>query len=142
MRIALDPGISTGYAARHDNGAWATATLSPGAATDLRDTLQWLLLDRENVEEVVIETFASRGLISAYGIETIELIGAVRGICSIRNIAVVRQTPTQRLMLEPTATELLRERRRTLGARYTNHEISALAHLLRREHTLSLIAAK
>jgi hypothetical protein len=83
-------------------------------------------------DTVVIEAFIGIQLLSKYGIETLELIGAVRGVCMVNNIPCEKRTPASRKLMEIEAKALLDERRRRMGPTfsYTVHEVSALAHLL------------
>lgn len=139
MILCVDPGLSTGLAARLDSGEFWTDTVR-GSEEVFRKIV--LMLDEHKPACVVIETFLGIQRMSAYGIETIELIGAIKGQCILRGVPFHRQTPAYRKMAEREATKLLDERSVLLNAAnaqapggtklygYSDHEVSALAHLL------------
>jgi len=84
-------------------------------------------LDSEPCSAVVIENFVTMGYMSKYGLETVELVGAVKTIAWQRKLPLVRQAPGVRLPFERQAMALFKARKQT---QYTDHEVSALSHLL------------
>lgn len=133
MIIAIDPGLNVGLAFRFDNTAWGTLTMPPRKDWDanFQDLIHELRKRAASLSCVVIESFVGRQqMLSKYGIETIELVGAVRGACLVFNIELIKQTPGERFSMVAEATSLLAARRKELKISYTDHEISALSHLL------------
>lgn len=144
--VSIDPGLSTGLAVRLKNGDFWTDTVRGSEDTFKRIVH---MLDSHSPEAVVIETFLGIQRMSAFGIETIELIGAIKGQCVLRNVPIHRQTPAYRKMAEREATAMLDTRMLALNAAsaaapggtklfgYTDHEVSSLAHLLMFERALA-----
>jgi hypothetical protein len=122
--ISLDPGLTSGFAIRFDNGSWGTAAI-PRSMMEVVSKI-----DEYKPTILIIETFIGIAYNSKYGIETMELIGAVKYWCLLNNCELVRRTNVQRKPLMPAAIVLLQERRKLLGKRYVDHETDALAHLL------------
>lgn len=151
MILSIDPGLSTGLAARLDNGHWWTDTVV-GSEEAFKYVVG--LITNLKPNKVVIEHFSTMQYLSKYGIETIELIGAIKGACAVHNVPLYRQTPLTRKPKEQEATAMLKERKQQLGGSietkvtgtaaivikpgYTDHEVSALAHLLMFERRLEL----
>lgn len=138
MILAVDPGLNVGLAYRFQNGNFGTMTMPK--QDDWNINMHELVNEiRMRVpDEIVIESFVGFQMQNAYGIETMEVIGAVRGACLVLGIPCVKQTPAQRMTRVPSAKRLLEERKaemRAAGTKwtYTDHEVSALAHLLTRE---------
>lgn len=138
MHIAVDPGQHTGLALRFDNDAWGTALADkvPSAADRLDMVLSLIRehIEKGNCSAVIVETFRTMGYLSKYGIETIELVGAIKGLCYVYSVPVVRQDPSARAPFEARAKTMLKERSNTLELPMSDHEVSALAHLLRYEY--------
>lgn len=137
MHLAVDPGLNTGIAFRFNNQAWGTLTIPnmPDAAERLQLVLD-TILERvsDGCDGIVIEAFVTMGYLSKYGIETIELVGALKAVCKIYSVPFAKQMPIQRMSMERTAHDMLKSR----GGRFTDHEVSALAHLLYYERTHNL----
>lgn len=135
MIIAVDPGQNVGLAFRFNNGNWGTLTVPKVPDGDDRlDMVMTTLerhLDAETCTLMVYEDFKTMSrYISKYGLETVELIGVLRAVCYMRKIPVVHQTAQQRYFMVNDAKELLKSR----SLMHTNHEVSALSHLLAYEH--------
>lgn len=131
MILAVDPGQNTGVAFRLDNGNWFTLTVEKMPTADDRFDLTLSTLveqfQKHTCTVLVIERFTSMSrYLSKFGIETIELVGAIRAICYVHGVHVALQMPGHRMGMVGEATKLLKERKRP----YTDHEVSALAHLL------------
>lgn len=143
MLLSVDPGLNVGLAFRFDNGAWGTLTLKPNANTDVNmgEIIHEILLRKDNLTAVVIESFLGIQMQSSAGIQTMELIGAVRGVCLLLNIPCIKQTPAQRMMQVPTAKAMLTARRKELknSVSFTDHEVSALSHLLTYERRVARV---
>lgn len=136
MRLAIDPGMTTGLAVRYAADKWSTFAVE-GTVPVLIGWIQKLASEDFNspLEEVVIEKFlGTQRYMSKYGIETIELIGAVKALCHLMSIPLVFQTPSQKFPFMDEARGLLVERRKAWRLSFTDHDQDALAHLLRREY--------
>lgn len=138
MIIAVDPGQNVGLAFRFNNGNWGTLTVPkvPDGDDRLDMVMSTLVkhLDAETCTMMVYEDFKTMSrYISKYGLETVELIGVLRAVCYIRKIPVVHQTASQRFFMVNDAKELLKSR----SLIHTNHEVSALSHLLAYEYRVS-----
>lgn len=141
MIIAIDPGQHTGIAVRLDNGEWATlmADKLPDDTERLNMVLDTLtdLIQRNTTTAIVVENFKTMGYLSKYGIETIELIGAVKAMCFVYDVKLVRQDPSHRDAFTQTSNRMIKDRARTLKIPMSDHEVSALAHLLCYEYSLT-----
>lgn len=131
---AIDPGASTGIAMEFDNDIIATATV-PTPDGDIHNIIELLLSKQPRV--IIIERFITRGNISRYGLETIELVGAVKTLVYLAStlpgwpiMELIRRTPAQRATRIPQAKKILTARREEHGFSFTKHEVDALAHLL------------
>lgn len=143
MIVAVDPGQNVGLAVRFDNSNWGTLTIPKVPEADERfDLLLTTLVeqfDRGPCEMLVLESFKTMSrYLSKYGLETIELVGAIRAVCWLRGIEVTLQMPTQRKPWENTAAAMIKARKRPS----TDHEVSALSHLLAYEYRISGGGAK
>lgn len=131
MLLAIDPGGTTGYAVRFNFGDTVT-----GTTTDPEQV--WSLVREASggaESTVIIERFATAGMLSRYGLHTIELVGGVRALCWEYSIKLVERQPQQRRAWQKQAEELLRAQGRKRGGctdekTYMIHEEDALAHLL------------
>lgn len=129
--MAIDPGQNVGMALRFDNGQWGTLTVEKVPSGDERfDMVLSTLLElweKHQPDVLVVESFKTMSrYVSRYGLETLELIGAIRALAYMQKVPIAQQMPNQRAFMEEQARDLLKERAR----RYTDHEVSALAHLL------------
>lgn len=141
--VAVDPGQNVGMAFRFDNGNWGTLTVEKLPTADERfDVTLGTLVEqfqKNPCEVLVLERFTSMSrYLSKFGIETIELVGAIRAVCYLSGVEVALQMPGHRLGMEGDARTLLKER----GRRFTDHETSALAHLLAYETMQTRAAEK
>lgn len=126
--VAIDPGLTTGIAYRMVLNEGEPPEVWTDESKTLEDLLEQL---RENqIQVVVVERFATSGRISRYGLETVEIVGALRGFAWCHNIQLVKQTPQSRRSwiddanAHPGAS--LHGRKKHEG----RHERDALAHLL------------
>lgn len=139
MIISVDPGGSTGMAFRLDDAERSFACITiPGY--DIPEVVGQIAKRATIVQAVVIESFLGIQYRSAHGIETLELLGAVRGVCALLGIPCIKQAPAQRTAKERIARTMLQERTKALGLAFTPHEVSALAHLLTFEAAVSKAA--
>lgn len=141
MIMAIDPGQNVGLAFRFDNGNWGTMTVPKVPDGDERFDMVLSTLgeawDKYRPTGLVVESFKTMSrYVSKYGLETIELVGAIRALAYVHQVPIVQQMPNQRLFMEYQAKELLRERKTP----YTDHEVSALAHLLAHEYKQQLLS--
>lgn len=152
MRIAFDPGQTTGVAWREPTTYLEDTTFGDPEphflefAGDLRAT-QWpgesiiVVLDgfnaRDTITEVVVESFISRPG-PAVNLSAPETIGRIRAWCEARGIDPIMQTPSA------AKTVVTNDRLRAMGGWKSGekHSRDALRHLLLREHTLGIIDLK
>lgn len=138
MFIAIDPGLSTGMAFRFNNGQWGTVTIpnmpdpNERLGLVLGTVVDQLMPGKDRCEAIIVEAFITMGYLSRYGIETLELVGALKSVCYLWSIPFVKQVPGIRMGMEPTAKKMLKARE----TQFTDHEVSALSHLLSYERTL------
>lgn len=111
-------------AVRFDNEQWGTLCVPRSLRTVMDQITDFA------PRKIAIETFIGMGYLSKYGIETMELIGAIKYYCLLHDVEMVRRTNVQRAHQMPEAIKLLRERYSGTKYRFENHEIDALAHLL------------
>ena len=129
MRLALDPGVTTGVAWRQDGELHGIQW--PGIAIAA-------VLDgfhsQYTLTEIVVENFRSRPG-PAVNLSAPEVIGRIYAWADARGVPVVRQDAS------PVKTVLTKDRLRELGGwiRSQEHARDALRHLLYREHTLGLL---
>lgn len=141
MLLAIDPGGSSGLAFRLDDEPKSAACITiPGY--DIKEVVTMIAQRATQLEVIIIESFLGIQYRGSHGIETLEMIGAVRGVCALLNLPVVKQTPAQRKMQEPKALKILQLRKQLIKLNYTPHEVSALAHLLTYERRLGLAYEK
>lgn len=124
--LAIDPGISTGCAIKTDNNTYITLVITEPKKV-------WDLLVNHQPSIVAIENFASGGIISKDGQQTIRLVGAVELACYIRDIRLVLQNPQERYPFMEPARNMIKQIKKTP----ISHEIDALAHLLLLEHRIT-----
>ncbi len=77
---------------------------------------------------VIIERFATSGRISSYGLQTVELVGAIKGWCWSRGVDFHLSTPTQRYPQMGVAEQAVGSI--ITPSKFAKHEVDALAHLL------------
>lgn len=113
--MAIDPGGNTGIAWYLDGKIDSVCVPVTKAMSVIMD---------ESIEFFVIERFATSGRISKYGIETIDLVGQVKGWCLAKGKTLTLQSPQSRRAWMERATNFLGAKRRI-----DDHEDDALAHL-------------
>lgn len=138
--IAVDPGSSSGIAVLTERDEIVTMTLDTSEG-DIEGVLALLLEQTPDV--VIVERFITSGMMSRYGLHTVELVGAIKALQHLAEtilvvgtpnhvfhpFQIIFRTPSQRKVRVPAAKAMLAERR-VLGMRHTDHEVDALAHLL------------
>lgn len=108
--VGIDPGTTTGIAVYY-NGATVTLTLPSSAVLYYLEELNPL------PSHIAIERFATAGKLSKYGLETIDLVGQVKGWAFARGVTVILFAP--------------QSRRAWMGVdEPTMHQQDAKAHLL------------
>lgn len=122
--VAIDPGITTGYAARIQGKLFSCVCFTPEEVLDLI----------EGAHTVVYERFATSGRISSYGLETVELVGMITGFCYARKIKTVRATPTMRYTHMNAAALMVGRGKLIEPSKVQQHQIDSLAHLLAFEY--------
>lgn len=151
MIIAIDPGQSTGIAIKTDNdyiveNQYVTKVLKHELNQHTAEQVWNLLIDVfEDSQsgsktndvvtwygiEVVIERFATSGVLSKYGAETIEIVGGVKALCQLYEIPIFVHQPQTRYPFQQQAKEMLSTKKHVI------HEEDALAHLLAFEYIMS-----
>lgn len=109
---------------------------------DIKAVTGMLVERASRTEVVIIEAFIGTRPLSSDAINTLEMIGAVRGVCAVLNIPVVKHTPSTRTPFEKEARTRLQARKAAHGLGYMDHEVSALAHLLAYELRLHRATVK
>lgn len=141
--LALDPGITTGVAIRKEELEYnhdgpisypVAATAEYLALVVTEPTKLWDLIQAHKPETIVIENFASAGLISKDGQHTIRLVGAMELAAYITGAKLILQFPNERYPFMDAARDMLKQR--PIGRVPISHEIDALAHLLCYERRL------
>ncbi len=125
MRLALDPGKTTGVGWRTEDGE-LRGLQWPGESI-------WVVLygwhSTEGITELLVESFVSRPgpAISLTGVET---IGRIYAWCELEGITPIMQTPSAAKRM------VTKDRLRQAGGwiRGQEHARDALRHILYREH--------
>lgn len=127
--ISIDPGISSGVAIK-TNDTYNTFTTKTN--TDLYE-----VLTENSWDYVVIEQYSTQ-LIGKYGLRTVELVGAIEGLCWIKRFKLIKRSPIQRTPFIPRAKALMRQLKLGEGLldEVTRHQVAALSHLLGFERAL------
>lgn len=89
--LAIDPGQTTGMACKPGTEGREYDTWH---STSDAEVLQWIMDNKPDL--VIFERFATSGRLSRYGLQTIELVGKVQGVCYALGIEIKRQVPGQR----------------------------------------------
>lgn len=123
--LAIDPGITTGIATyiREDGvGTYNTCVIPKSfeAVYSFITQMDW--------DVVILEGFATPGLIASYGIDTVELIGAIKALCWLRGMKLVVQYPIERRGNLEDAKRMMTEVLK--NKHYQTHERDALSHIL------------
>jgi len=116
--LSVDPGGHTGFAYYVD-GLITTQMLLINKVM--------LEIDRgayKDVEIVIIERFSTAGLISRYGLETVDLVGQIKGWCLARERDCRIRPPQSRKAGQDIAHDMLTDFKHVI------HEEDALAHLV------------
>lgn len=116
--IAVDPGITTGMAFH------IGSTLQTCVAVSAVEVLEML----DGADLVVVERFQTGGRLSGYGLETIELVGTIKGYCYAKQIECQVVTPQARYVCMAQALSM--EGSVITKSAVSKHEVDALAHLL------------
>lgn len=129
--LSIDPGLTTGIAVKADN-KYQTMELAPYQ-------LVWRLVQHTEWDQVICEDFipvdpkTKQPLISSYGTTTVKLVGGIEAICYIRDIPFTLQRNVDRIPFKSQALDLMIS---LYGKKHPrDHELDALAHLLRFEAT-------
>mgnify|MGYP001572094190 CR=1 FL=1 len=134
IRIAIDPGGSTGVSVRLDDGDFMTATFSDygeGHGFEFYKFLRGNVKDKDQI--VICERFYGGGRIGQPGESTLQLIGAIKMFCFLAQVDLIMRTPQSRLsFITPSRKELQKKR-----LPFTEHEMDSHAHLLSYEYELA-----
>lgn len=93
----------------------------------------WDIVQHHKPDTIVLENFASSGLISRDGQSTIRLVGAVELMAYITGASLVLQSPQERYGQMDNARQMLK----AIGHKLVSHEVDSLAHLLTYEDRLA-----
>lgn len=139
--IAIDPGPHTGVAI-HTSPVEVLDGRTIVIANDSDEYLMlvvtepvklWDIVQHHRPDTIVLENFASSGLISRDGQSTIRLVGAVELMAYITGASLVLQSPQERYPQMDNARAMLKQ----LGRKLISHEVDSLAHLLLYEHRVA-----
>lgn len=114
--LAIDPGVTTGVALKVGEDRKTTNLKS-----DV-ELFEFILM----ADEVVYENYAGQ-IISKYGLHTVRLVGGIIALCWYLKKPCTRHAPVDRYPFMDKAKLILTHQ-------HTQHELDALAHLLRYEH--------
>lgn len=136
--ISIDPGGTTGIAIRMPDNTINTMALASSRGSITAAEELWELVP--SATQIVIERFATSGLISRYGLATVELVGGVKALCHHLKIPLAVRMPQQRRAFQHLAYSSLSQlglKRSDTGnaGTFTVHEEDALAHLLAWEYS-------
>ena len=121
--FAIDPGPHTGIAIKI-SGNYHTATLT-------EPTELWDMLNHYRPDTVTYEDFIGSGMRDVNINGTLQLVGAIAGICHVLNIKCIKNPPQARRAFIQDARDIL------VGQTgRTQHEVDALAHLLLLEYQI------
>lgn len=124
--LAIDPGISTGVAIKTARGEYLMLVVTEPVKL-------WDIIEAHKPGTIVVENFASGGLISRDGQATIRLVGAMELAAYITGASLVLQSPQERYPQMDNARAMLKQR----GKTPISHEVDSLSHLLLYEHRLA-----
>ena len=134
--VAIDPGITTGVAARLDGPEgrrYSTFNINP--IDDL-----WGLLMTLHPDLIILEQFAASGRIDENCERTLEACGWVKAYCHVYKVRMVTHTPSYRISFLKLAKEFLRmlAQSQKRDSRYpiTDHEFDAMSHIMRWEDNI------
>lgn len=120
--LAVDPGITTGMATYID-GQWNTFVCPKSF-----EAVYQVVMSGIDWDLIIVEGFATPGLIASYGIDTVELIGAVKALCWWAKLECVVQYPVERRGNLSDAKMLMQNVLKT--KRYQTHQLDAVSHIL------------
>lgn len=124
--LAVDPGAHCGLAVRNSDGSLSHSMIH----NDWPAVWQYVYTLQPSV--VIVERFATGGMMSRDGLDTVELQGSIFGLAWLMGSQVYVQAPGERMAW-------IEEARKLIGANKTkiqSHDVDAVAHLLRWEFML------
>lgn len=125
--LALDPGKTTGFAvARKGNDGYSIVTT--GALYTHNSVLD-TLVRHKSLLAVVCEIYTTANIRTQAQVETLELIGAIKGFCYNTGIPFIGQYPTTRRAYLSKADHYIRKH--NVPRDIAQHATDALAHLFR-----------
>lgn len=122
--LAVDPGVTVGVATKIGDNYMA---LEVGTKEDV-----WNFL-RVDWDYVVVERFKTAGMISVYGLHTVEMVGGLQGICHVKSIPLTFHPPAKRKAFMREAASILTAKK-VHFSKADDHAHDALAHLLAFEY--------
>lgn len=134
ISVGIDPGVSNGFALRLGDGE------PVHTATYREQQKLWFALAQLHGSDVhvALEGFYGSGRLDIYKRHTIEMVGAIKALCSIWGFHLHTHTAGERLSFQKDAITLLTSQGRkvVMTKDKDDHEVSALSHLLRMEYRL------
>jgi len=122
--VAIDPGITTGLCLKGEALDRVTCVIENCGKAPIE---VWKFLERGNFSHIILEQFSASGRIDENCERTLELCGIVKIYAATHSIELTLQAPQKRRAFLKDAKLILQKR----GALYMEHELDALAHLLR-----------
>lgn len=119
---AIDPGPHVGLALREEDGSADVWMIE----RDLNRVMEAVMDFHPDV--IAVELFATGGRMSKYGIETIEIVGAMQALAHVLGAKFYKRAPQIRYSFMDQARKELKIKGRT------QHHIDAYAHLLSVEY--------
>lgn len=125
--LAIDPGGTSGMATNILGSYKTFVCITP------EEVFSYLIRNKDLFSTVVIETFQAQ-LIGKWGLHTVRIVGGVYALCFEHKIEYVPHMPGERKAFLKEAKDYLRQNDR--NALRHDHEMDALAHLMRHEYDM------
>ena len=119
--LAVDPGAHCGLAVRLSDGSIQHDMIERSW------TEVWKFIHSLQPTVIVVERFATGGMMSRDGLDTVELQGSIFGLSWVMGSQLYVQSPAERM-------PFIEEARKLIGAnksKIQSHGVDAVAHLLR-----------
>lgn len=117
--LSIDPGAKHVGLCVYVNGQFTTCTIECSIEAVYNFILEGFW------DRIILEGFSTPGLIASFGIQTVELIGAVKALCWLKHIPLTVQYPIERHGDLVGVKEMFKGKRGM-----TRHEKDAYAHMV------------